>query len=46
MKFIGCAIVIPIRSRRIILTGLAITSAILAWNLLGIAFGLFARQLN
>lgn len=33
MKFIGCAIVIPLRSRRIILAGLAITSAILAWNL-------------
>jgi hypothetical protein len=39
MKAIGCSIVIPIRSRRVLVSGLVIMSVVLAWNLLIIALG-------
>jgi hypothetical protein len=39
MKAIGCAIVVPIRSKRMLKVGLVIASGILAWNLLVIGLG-------
>jgi len=39
MKAIGCSLVVPMRSRKMLSAGLIIASCILSWNIIVIAFG-------